>query len=302
MRKKSRRKHIHNRRSGTPPIYIVYTRYIAYLVIIVFVLFGITAVKSNTNVLGINTHSNLLAENSSDPESSGSTATGGNVSGGETQPTQVQEFHPTEPPKVEIHTEGNKTEVQAESGTTHIELKTEGDKIVIKSKTPNGETELETKSALDSLNQALKDEDIQIGTTAANGFSIKKHDVEAETHFPLSVDPTTRVLTVTTPAGSKEVTVLPDQAVQNLLNGKVLTNVESQSTPTVDNPNATTQKTTLTELNNEPVFQVNGSLRKNLLGIIPIDLARTAFVSAQTGQVVKIDEALLQQILGAISF
>lgn len=163
---------------------------------------------------------------------------------------------------------------------------------------PTGTEDLQnTTDDLQKINNDLQDSGVEVGTSEAHGFTIKKGDVEAETHFPLSVDPTTHTLTVTTPAGTKEVTILPDKAVQNVLQKRLLDSIENQATAS-----GSVQKVALTEVNNEPVFQINGVSNKKVLGLFPVSFAKTAFVSTQTGQVIKVDETFLDKLLEALSF
>lgn len=224
----------------------------------------------------------------------------------ELRPTgqQKQEAENEIKQKLEVKTENEKTEVKLEKEGTEVEFKQEGDKTVIKAKQPDGtEVELNTHDALEKINEALKDTDVEVGTSAANGFTIKKGEVEAETKLPLSINPLTRELSVTTPAGTKVVAVLPDQAVQNLLSRGVLSSIdETTTTATTGTQPQTKKKVTLTTLNNQPVFEVQGRSKKRLLGIIPVTVQKTPVVSAQTGQVVATNESFFQSILDRLSF
>lgn len=124
---------------------------------------------------------------------------------------------------------------------------------------------------------------------------MKNADVETETEFPLSVDPTTKTLTVTTPSGVKTVTVLPNQAIANMLANHAVNEVETD-------PSTGIKQIILTEVNNEPTFEIKGRNNKHLFGVFPVSVPKTLFVSAQTGQVVQTDENLGGKILEVISF
>lgn len=129
-----------------------------------------------------------------------------------------------------------------------------------------------------------------------------KQETNKHTIKPEQTEPTEEKKPIPAQAIKKlNETILPDQAVQNLLKTKVFTTVESKKTSTPGESNATTQKTTLTELNNEPVFKVKGTAKKNLFGFIPVNIAKTAFVSAETGEVTKIDESFGQKLLEFLS-
>ncbi len=162
-------------------------------------------------------------------------------------------------------------------------------------KKPNEiETEAENEN-IKKLNEELKNENIHVGSSSG-GFTVKHGQVEAETHFPLSVNVATHELTVTTPAGIKTVTVLPDQAVQNLLSRNIFDRIETNEA----SPGA--QKVELTEVENQPVFAVKGLNDKRLLGFIPVSVRKTAFVSAQNGGVVRTDETPVNRLLDIFSF
>lgn len=123
--------------------------------------------------------------------------------------------------------------------------------------------------------------------------------VSIDEKVPVWVDSVTKELSVKTPAGVKTITVLPDQVVTSLIANKEITSVTQQST----NFGASApQKIALTELNNEPVYQVDGILNKKLLGVVPLSFVKTSFVSGTTGNVIKTDEAAINKILEALSF
>ncbi len=156
------------------------------------------------------------------------------------------------------------------------------------------EQEIEQED-VDEINKEFEKEDVHVGTTSA-GFTIKHNDVEAQTDFPLSVDTKTHELKVKTPEGTKTVSVLPDQAVQSVLSGNILDRIEGNVA------SGGGQKVELTQVDNQPVFVIKGLDDKRFLGFIPLAVAKTAFVSAQNGRVVRTDVDLLNKLLDALSF
>lgn len=115
--------------------------------------------------------------------------------------------------------------------------------------------------------------------------------------FPLSLNGNT--LVVTTPAGQKSVTVLPDQAIKNMLASRVMTDVTSVE---VKNSLASINElVTLEERNGVLVYQIDGVKKHMILGFIPFKTQVKAFVSAETGQVVDTEQSLLGKILNKIS-
>lgn len=204
------------------------------------------------------------------------------------------------PQSLQVKSENGKSQVNITQAGTTLEIKSENGKTEIHAKKADGtEIQLSSTDAVTKLNDALKEKEIEVEETPDKELVIRKGDVEAETKVPVSVDPTTKELSITTPAGQKTVTILPDQAVANLIASKQITSVTQQATNAGAN---SSQRIALTELNNEPVFQVDGVLNKKVLGIVPVSFAKTSFVSGTTGNVVKTDETLLNKVLEAFSF
>lgn len=194
--------------------------------------------------------------------------------------------------RVEFRAENGNKRVNLGNENSSIEISSEGGKLSIKEKNANGSEVSLNDNSLEKINEALGKEDMEIATTSGNGFLIRKGAFEAKTHFPLSINPTTNQLTVTTPTGTKIVAVLPDEAVQNLLSQKLITSVASSSA----NPGIV-----LGLLNNQPAFQISGVDNKKLLGILPILIDKTSYVSAENGQVLQTNETFLNQLLDLLS-
>ncbi len=94
--------------------------------------------------------------------------------------------------------------------------------------------------------------------------------------------------------------ILPDEAVSHILKAGILNSVETDVASDSSSPKPAF-KTTLTKLNNEDVFKVHGFSNKKALGIIPVSFAKTVFVSAENGSIVKTDETFFSKLLEAIS-
>lgn len=207
----------------------------------------------------------------------------------------VSEFSLESLKELRVRTEPNKIRMRLDSTGGRFELKSEDGKLKIKIKEEDGrEFELETES-LDDINDALEEEDIHLATASGNRLRIRRGLFEAETHFPLSINPTTNTLTVTTPAGEKDVAVLPDQAVINLLRFKFIDRIASGSA--AENPTGIK----LELLGNNPVFQILGVDEQKLLGFIPVSIGKTSYVSAENGEIVRIDETFFNRLLDLFS-
>ncbi|KKU16367.1 MAG: Peptidyl-prolyl cis-trans isomerase [Candidatus Woesebacteria bacterium GW2011_GWC2_45_9] len=147
--------------------------------------------------------------------------------------------------------------------------------------------EIENEVEDEDENEIEDEEELEVesGTEAAkikvkikvkrvdNRFVITEREIEAETNFPLSVNPETRELTVTTPAGEKVVTILPDQAVSNMLANNVFDRQEN----------------------------ISGARDERLFGLFRITLPSTAIVSADTGQLIAQEQAFLFRFLDLLS-
>lgn len=108
-----------------------------------------------------------------------------------------------------------------------------------------------------------------------------------ESDFPLSVDSVTRELTVTTPAGSKVVAVLPQQAIDNMLAAGIVT-----FTSGVD---------LKTEPDGSLSYNIDGTKNEKLLGVFDVAIPKNLIVSAQTGQVLIVNQSIFSKVLDFLS-
>lgn len=139
-----------------------------------------------------------------------------------------------------------------------------------------------------------------VTVSAENGkFVITKNRIGAVASFPLSVDLSTNTLSVTTPAGEKSVTVLPDEAAQQMLNGNILDRVGAETTTQSAGESAMkliqTQQGVL-------AYEVVGVKHRRILGVLPIDIQTTAVVSAETGELLNATISLRNRLLELVSF
>lgn len=148
----------------------------------------------------------------------------------------------------------------------------------------------------------LEKEGIKIATEGGQPV-IARNRVAARVNFPLSVDPLTNQLIVTTPAGQKAVTILPDQAVQNMLTKGILSKIDSStlSGQLAGNLGSLNNVVDLEEKNNEMVYKLDGVKTSKLFGLIPVSLPTTAYVSAQTGNLVSQEQSVLANLIELLS-
>ncbi len=144
----------------------------------------------------------------------------------------------------------------------------------------------------------MMEDDVRIATAGGQTALVNK-GIGALSNFPLSINPVTRELTVTTPAGTKIVTVLPQQAIDNMLAAHVMDDVDGVK---VNNELASVPDLVNLELvDGVLVYKVKGTKTHKLFGFIPIKTGVEAFVSAENGQVVTSTDSLLGRILNRLA-
>lgn len=249
---------------------------------------------------------------------------------------------------LKIKPAGNMVEVEDETGTqTENELDLDEP-----SGTPSGSVEIEEPQGKDHTKVRAQN----------NAAYVIRNKIAAQTHFPLMVNLETNELIVTTPKGSKVVTVLPDAAVQHMLaanvldqlggkgglrwleyqktvatpsaapvatisatpaaspSGKLSPTPEITETPGPEpsepaSPSATPEPSPTpppsenvdnvviltADQDGTLVYEIQGSKNKKLIGFIPVEIQRTAIVSAETGELIKIQEDFKNRLLDLLS-
>lgn len=204
-----------------------------------------------------------------------------------------------------VETKVTPQEIKSEikQGNLRLKFEIKDGKVEIETKVKSGEneTELENEAENDAVNEVeaeLEKEDVKVATAPGQIALVNKR-AGALTNFPLSINPTTRQLTVTTPVGSKVVAVLPQKAIDNMLAAHVMDDVTSEK---ADNNLASIQDLVQMEVENGVLgYKIKGTKNHKLLGIIPFKTGVDAFVSAENGQVVQTQESLLAKILNRIA-
>ncbi len=118
-------------------------------------------------------------------------------------------------------------------------------------------------------------------------FEQEGEKTRVRTNFPLSVNPTTRELTVTTPAGSRVVAVLPEKAINNMIEAGFITTTEAANLTT--------------DTGGKLIYQIDGTKEEKLLWLFKIALRRRISVSAETGEIVALDQSFLNRLLDFLS-
>lgn len=158
------------------------------------------------------------------------------------------------------------------------------------------EIDTETRPELLRIREREDKNEIRIGLDSGR-FVIKKNRVEAVSEFPLSVDLSNNTLSVTTPAGEKQVTVLPDQAVANMLSRNVIDKIAGE----VGEDFAAKVKVGQTD-EGALTYELEGEKQERLFGLMPLKFKKTAVVSAETGELIETKQTFRDRILEFISF
>ncbi len=205
--------------------------------------------------------------------------------------------------KTKVEDDGS-TKVEIEDKKLKLKYVIENGKVTLKAENESGEeVELEDEDIDELENEiedGLEDEGIEIATGSGSPIIIK-NKVGASVDFPLSINPTTNELIVTTPAGQKIVTVLPDQAIANLLSTNVISSVESDASGLTPELGSLDGIVKLEIRNDKIVYKVKGKKTHKIAGIIPVDTSTTAFVSADDGSLVAQERSLLASFVDLIS-
>jgi hypothetical protein len=116
---------------------------------------------------------------------------------------------------------------------------------------------------------------------------------KVDSQLPISVDPETHALTVTTPSGVKTVTILPAQAVDHILAAHELTEVTQKEA---------SSSIALQNKDGEAVYHLTGTKDKKMFGLFPVKVHKNVTVSAESGDIVSSTTSLVDSLVDLISF
>lgn len=243
------------------------------------------------------------------------------------------------PGQVRVQERG-RGEAPGQAAKNKVFLERSNNKIRVRLQTEEGEVEIPegTESAEFEIEEPEDKDTIKVRSTG-NAFVVIRNKIGAQTHFPLMVNLDTNELIVTTPSGSKTVTILPDAAVRNMLAANVLDQLggkgglrwlESQEATGSGTPDEATDSADEATEAGEPeeateeaetevasveeiieltttedgvlAYEITGVKFKKLLGLFKIKLQRVAVVSAETGELLSIREDFLTRLLDILSF
>jgi hypothetical protein len=119
---------------------------------------------------------------------------------------------------------------------------------------------------------------------------IEKNDTHARITMPVSIDPTTNILTVDTPQGPMKVSIMPDDALAIIRQLKVIDKNKAPSDIVLESNSGSLQ------------YKVIANKEEKLLGMLPLSVPREVYVSADTGSLMKIKQSALWNFVTLFTF
>ncbi len=201
---------------------------------------------------------------------------------------------------------GITTKIEIERGELKLKYEYKNGQLELKVENEDGEEveldENELSELEDETETELEDEGLEVEALDEDTVAFTKNKTSAITNFPLSVDIGTNLLILSTPEGQRIVTILPDQAIQNLLKTGIVNTIDASADTQILDQLASGNEIVKLELKNKDiVYRIKGSKEHKILGFIPVNSPTTAFVSANSGNVVAQERSVLTSFVDLIS-
>lgn len=206
--------------------------------------------------------------------------------------------------KIKTRTRDGETRTDIYSGGVKVRFEQKNGRMIIKAENEANEEVLLGEQELFKIEERLDKNTVKVATGSGNSFVFARGNMAAKTNFPLSVDLATNALAVTTPAGIKTVTILPDQAVNNMLAANVIDKLGTAAVTEAARTGTLTGVSGIVDLalrNHVPVYEINGLSDQKLLGFIPVAIPQKVVVSAETGELVAAEKTPLNTLLDLLS-
>lgn len=173
------------------------------------------------------------------------------------------------------------------SSTPKVERKVENETETPKPEIPEleNETELEVAEGTEAAKVKI--------ASREGKFIFFEQKFGGESEFPVSINKTTRELTITTPAGVRTVTVLPDTAVENMLAQNEIDRVIGINGQIVE---------VKVGPDGNLIYEIKGAKNEKFLGLINVSIPKTLDVSTQNGQLLGVSQSPIDRFLELISF
>lgn len=215
-------------------------------------------------------------------------SSGNGSSGVREEKQRIELRSPSERVKIESETRKDgsiriKQEIRTPNERTRIEVK--DGRLEIRVKPPEADDVDQTDEATESaepidavrVRERIDKDEVEIRADGSR-VEIKQGKTRVRTDFPLAIGANNELI-VTTPNGSRKITVLPDAAVSNLLRNGILT--ISEASPAAQSE----QGINLVAEDDKLVYKVRGTKNVKFLGLVPVAAPVEANVSAESGTV-----------------
>ena len=177
----------------------------------------------------------------------------------------------------------SKIELQKENGKTKVNIKVGDMEREMEVTDQNGEVPL---LKISNKNQDAASE-VKV-ESKGDKFNLKQGDLSAETTLPISIDPKTSAVSVTTPSGNVLLKTLPTVAVNNILKSGAVDKVGTIKIETLGNSASTSGTVVIT---------AQGTKTGKLLGLFKVTIPVTIKVDTSTGKEISKEEPILYKIL-----
>lgn len=203
--------------------------------------------------------------------------------------------------KIKTRVEDERTRIDVYSGGVKVRYELRDGRVIIKAETEEGE-EVEGQD-LFKIEERLDKTGIKVATEGGK-LVVARNNVGALSSFPIQLDLNTNQLIASTSGGPRTLTILPDQAVQNLLAANVISRLDPavlQEAAQTEGLTSVSDVVALGERNGVPVYEISGLRDHRLLGFIPVTTPVSVTVSAETGQTIAQEQSLLSTMVDLLS-
>lgn len=240
--------------------------------------------------------------------SGGATAKKATGTSGKSGQVQETEIETVDGRKVKTNIEDyGTTKIEVEHGELKIKYVFENGQVVKKVEDDDGNEVDLKEDELEEVENEIEDElgndDLEISTKSGRP-AIVQNNTTAETEFPLSVDVGTNQLVVTTPDGQHSVTVLPEQAIQNILATGIMNRISDSPSSNVSDKTGSFESQSVIQLkvrDSKPVYEIVGEKTFKMFAFIPVTRPVVAVISAETGAVVTTQQSFFTNMVDLLS-
>ena len=201
--------------------------------------------------------------------------------------------------RIKFKQEGDKTEASLQDSRGKVKVKRENGQLKVSLETPDGKSyELEGDQLLKIQPSLLVQEWSVVDTPRPGVELILDHGgVGASTDLPVEIDLDGNKLQVQDANGKPvSIDMPPDEVLQLLLQQDVVDQVLSQASDSAELELVIDPETGM------PVYQVEGVSEQKFIGLIPVKIRKKVKVSIQTGEVLKVEQSLLDRLTDLIAF